>query len=132
MISTEETLELLKTLRGKKSCGLDWICGFLLKLASKELVEELRTLINLSIISGKYYSGWKYCKVLPGFKNKESKIKAKNYSLLANRERCVCSSLWLSVLAWIDPPIPPWLPPAPFNCNYFTADQQTMVISQLP
>ena len=55
-ISEEETLKLLKSLKGKKSCGLDWICGYSLKLASKELAPELTALINISIKTGKFYS----------------------------------------------------------------------------
>ena len=58
-ISENETKKLLKSLKGKKSCGLDWICGYSLKLASKEIVPELQRLINISIESGQFYSKWK-------------------------------------------------------------------------
>ena len=54
------------------------------KLASKELIPELTSLVNITLRTGKYYSGWKYCKVLPAFKNKGSKFEAKNYRPLAN------------------------------------------------
>ena len=75
-LSEAEVIKLVKSLKGKKSCGLDWICGFTLKLAAQELVPERRSLINTSLITGRFYSKWKYTKVLPGFKNKGSKFSA--------------------------------------------------------
>ena len=65
-LNHEEMEKLLKSLKGKKSCGIDWICGYSLKLASKELTPELGKLINISIRTGSFYSKWKYSKVLPG------------------------------------------------------------------
>ena len=46
-ITAEEMNKLIKGLKGKKSCGLDWICGFSLKIAAPTLAEELRFLTNL-------------------------------------------------------------------------------------
>ena len=83
-ISEEETKKLIKSLKGKKSCGLDWICGYSLKLASNELSPELEKLINISIKSGQFYSKWKLSKVLPGFKNKGSKFDATFYRPISN------------------------------------------------
>ena len=76
--------KLLKSLKGKKSCGIDWICGYSLKLASKELIPELGKLINISIRTGSFYSKWKYSKVLPGFKNKGSKFDSSFYRPISN------------------------------------------------
>ena len=83
-ISREETEKLIKTMKGKKSCGLDWICGYSLKLASKDLTDELEQLINISIKNGQFYSKWKLSKVLPGFKNKGSKFDASFYRPISN------------------------------------------------
>ena len=83
-ISEEDTYKLLKKLKGKKSCGLDWICGYSLKLASKELAPELRQMINISIKTGQFYSKWKFSKVLPGYKNKGSKFDAAFYRPISN------------------------------------------------
>ena len=63
---------------------MDWICGFSLKLASKELISELTALINLSIKNGAFYSKWKKTKVLPGFKNKGTRYEAKFYRPISN------------------------------------------------
>ena len=54
-LSEADVIKLIKSLKGKRSCGLDWICGFTLKLAAKELVPELRSLINTSLLTGRFY-----------------------------------------------------------------------------
>ena len=63
---------------------MDWICGYSLKLAAIPLISELTVLTNLSIKEGKFYSGWKKTKVLPGFKNKGSRCDAKFYRPISN------------------------------------------------
>ena len=68
----------------KKSCGLDWICGFSMKIAATELLNELMFITNLSIRTNKFSSNWKYTKVLPGFKNKGSRYEAKFYRPISN------------------------------------------------
>ena len=83
-LTEDEAAKLIKTLKGKKSSGTDWICGQSLKLASKELLPELTSLINITIRTGCYYSKWKYSKVLPGFKNKGSKFDASFYRPISN------------------------------------------------
>ena len=83
-VNDEEILKLIKCLKGKKSSGLDWICGYSLKLAAKLLLPELKVLVNLTFRHGKYYSKWKKTKVLPGFKNKGSKFDAKFYRPISN------------------------------------------------
>ena len=83
-IDDMETVKLIKRLKGKKSCGLDWICGYSLKIASGELRKEIRTLVNLNLRKGKFYSEWRKTKVLPGFKNKGSKFDAKFYRPISN------------------------------------------------
>ena len=83
-VEDDDVEKSIKTLKGKKSCGMDWICGYTLKLASKLLVKELGRLINISIRTGKFYSGWKCSKVLPGYKNKGSAFDAAFYRPIAN------------------------------------------------
>ena len=83
-LNTEDTKKLLKSLKGKKSSGLDWICGYSLKIASATLVEELRALINLSIREGKFVDSWKCAKVLPAWKNKGTRFELKHYRPLSN------------------------------------------------
>ena len=83
-ITSEEMNKLIKGLKGKKSCGLDWICGFSLKIAAPELADELKFLTNLSIRTNKFSSKWKYAKILPGYKNKGSRYEAKYYRPISN------------------------------------------------
>ena len=88
MIDPEEMKKLIKRMKGKKACGLDWICGFSLKAAASLLNTELAFLINLSLKTGKFASSWKIAKVLPGFKNKGSKFDAKFYRPLSIFQKC--------------------------------------------
>ena len=83
-ISEAETRKLIKKMKGKRSCGLDWICGFSWKLAAPELIPEITALVNISIRSGKFYSKWKQAKVLPGYKQKGSKFDSKSYRPISN------------------------------------------------
>ena len=83
-ITESETRKLIKKMKGKRSCGLDWICGFSLKLAAPELIPEITALVNISIRSGKFYTKWKQAKVLPGYKCKGSKFDCKFYRPISN------------------------------------------------
>ena len=79
-----EVKELLKTITGKKSLGLDWICSYSLKMVAAELLPELKAIINLSIRTGKFGTEWKNSKVLPGWKNKGSRSDSKFYRPISN------------------------------------------------
>ena len=83
-INEETTRKLIKKMKNKKSCGLDWICGISLKLAAPFLIPEITALVNITIRNGSFYSKWKRSKVLPGFKNKGSKFDAKFYRPISN------------------------------------------------
>ena len=84
MVDDDHIRKLIKKLKGKTSCGFDWICGFSIKLAADVLLEELTVLINLSLKAGKFSTDWKRAKVLPGFKHKGSKFDSKFYRPLSN------------------------------------------------
>ena len=83
-LSSDEVKKLLKNLKGKKSLGLDWICGYSLKISSATLSEELGALINISIREGKFVEKWKCAKVLPAWKNKGTRFELKYYRPLSN------------------------------------------------
>ena len=53
-LNEEEVIKLMKALKGKKSSGPDWICGYSFKLASKELIPELTSLVNITLRTGKF------------------------------------------------------------------------------
>ena len=69
-LSDEEVSKLVKKMKGKKSCGLDWICGYSLKIVAKDLIPELGELINITFRRGSFTPQWKISKILPAFKNK--------------------------------------------------------------
>ena len=48
-VSELEMRSILKKMSGKKSCGLDWICGYSLKIAAEILEPEIRWIVNLTI-----------------------------------------------------------------------------------
>ena len=83
-LNNVEVKKLLKNLKGKKSLGLDWICGYSLKISSSILSEELGALINISIRKGKFADKWKCAKVLPAWKNKGTRFELKYYRPLSN------------------------------------------------
>ena len=83
-IDDDEVKELLKTITGKKSLGMDWICSYSLKMVAKDLAPELKSIINLSLRSGHFGTKWKLSKVLPGWKNKGSRTDSKFYRPISN------------------------------------------------
>ena len=83
-LDDEAMKKLLKSLKGKKSSGMDWICGYSLKIGASLLSEELKTIINLCFRSGKFVNKWKCAKILPAWKNKGTRFELKFYRPLAN------------------------------------------------
>ena len=70
--------EVLKNMKSSKSCGIDFIDSFVLKLACDELTPGITHIVNLSIKCEHFPSMWKKSKVIPLFK-KEDPTLAKNY-----------------------------------------------------
>ena len=83
-LDDEAMKKLLKSLKGKKSSGMDWICGYSLKIGASLLSEELKTIINLCFRSGKFVKKWKCAKILQAWKNKGTRFELKFYRPLAN------------------------------------------------
>ena len=100
-VTEEELKKILKKMNGKKACGLDWICGYSLKLVGQILEQEIRHVINLTIRNKSYVNVWKCAKVHPGFKNKGNKSELKFYRPISNlneiskiAERCVYNQMY--------------------------------------
>ena len=83
-LDDEDITKLLKSLKGKKSLGMDWICGYSLKISSKCLKSELKELINHSIMKNKFVDKWKCSKILPGWKNKGTRFELQFYRPISN------------------------------------------------
>jgi len=77
-VSEKVVLGLLKSLKPKKSCGIDGITAEIVKIGAEVLVVPLTYLVNCSIKTGKYPSNWKIAKVIAVHKKGDKKI-LKNY-----------------------------------------------------
>ena len=81
-VNEGDVLKTLKSLKSKKSFGMDGITSEVLKLGAEVLVVLLTYLINHSIIIGKYPTEWKTSKVIPLHKKLDKKL-LKNYRPVA-------------------------------------------------
>ena len=70
--------EVIKNMKSSKSCGIDFIDSYILKLATDELTPGITHIVNLSIKCEHFPSMWKKSKVIPLFKKEDPTI-AKNY-----------------------------------------------------
>ena len=74
--------KILASLKNSKSCGLDSIDTFTLKLAAPYIIPALTHLVNLSIATQTFPSMWKTSKVIPLYK-KDDPLCPKNYRPVA-------------------------------------------------
>ena len=65
---------LLKKRKGNRSCGIDYIDGYSIKLAAPLIEDILLHLVNISIESSLYPSLWKVNKVSPQFKKGDKSL----------------------------------------------------------
>ena len=100
-VTEVEMLKVMKKMHGKKSCGLDWMCGYSLKMVHDVIEPEIRHIINLTIRNSSYVHSWKCARVLPSFKNKGNRSDLKFYRPLSNiseiskiAEKCVYNQLY--------------------------------------
>ena len=70
-ITATKLRKYLKKLKGNRSCGIDFIDGYSIKLAAPIIEEVLLHLVNLSIKVSKYPQFWKSSKINPHFKKGE-------------------------------------------------------------
>ena len=68
-INLRKLRKLLKKRKGNRSCGIDYIDGYSIKLAAPLIEDILLHLVNTSIDNSIYPSLWKVNKVSPQFKN---------------------------------------------------------------
>ena len=81
-VSESEVLKILKSLKPKKSYGIDGITAEVLKLGADVLVVPLTYIINFSIVTGKHPTNWKISKVIPLHKKGDKRF-LKNYRPVA-------------------------------------------------
>ena len=78
VINRQQLRKLIKRMKGGKSCGVDGIDSYSLKLAAPLLEDALEHLINLSIKTGTFSTFWKHQMVFPQHKKSDKTI-TKNY-----------------------------------------------------
>ena len=67
-VSENEILKIIKSLKNKKSYGIDGISSVLLKSISNEIVKPLTLIINQSLETGIFPNAFKTSKVIPIYK----------------------------------------------------------------
>ena len=77
-----QVLEIIEKLKKSKSCGLDKIDTYIIKLIRFEILPSLTHIINLSIQTSTFPTGWKKAKVIPLLK-KDDPLDPKNYRPVA-------------------------------------------------
>ena len=77
-ISIQKLRKILKKRKGNRSCGIDYIDGYSVKLAAPLIEDILLHLVNLTIEKSEYPSLWKVNKVSPQFQ-KGDKTKGENW-----------------------------------------------------
>ena len=77
-VHPDDISKIIQNLKSSKSCGLDNIDSFVLKLACEELTPAITHVVNLSIGQSYFPSTWKTSKVIPLFKKGDSTVQ-KNY-----------------------------------------------------
>ena len=77
-VHPEEIGKIINNLKSSKTCGLDNIDSYVLKLAAEELTPSITHIVNLSITKNLFPSLWKSSKVIPLFKKEDSSL-PKNY-----------------------------------------------------
>ena len=82
-ISPDEVDKMIKNLKNSKSCGVDNLDTYILKLTRQHIVPSICHILNLSIQSRKFPTKWKVAKVVPLYKGKGSKFDTKNYRPVA-------------------------------------------------
>ena len=70
-IDSYKLRKILKKLKGNRSCGIDFIDGYLIKLAAPLIEHVLLHLVNISIDKSRYPQLWKVSKINPHFKKGE-------------------------------------------------------------
>ena len=81
-VHPDEIEKIISGLKSTKSCGLDNIDSFVIKLAKNELVPAITHIVNLSISQETFPKAWKNAKIIPLHKKNE-RTEPKNYRPVA-------------------------------------------------
>ena len=103
-IHPDKVEQILSNLKNSKSCGLDGIDTFSLKLAGQLLIPPITHIINLSIETHQFPSSWKVAKIIPLFK-KGDPLNPKSYRPVASLpilSKVLEKAVFLQVMDYMD------------------------------
>ena len=100
-----DTVEaILSGLKNSKSCGLDTIDTFTLKLAGPYILPAITHIVNLSIATQSFPTMWKTAKVIPLFK-KEDPLSPQNYrpvAILPILSKILEKAIFIQIIQYMD------------------------------
>jgi hypothetical protein len=81
-VHPDEIKKIILDLKNSKSCGMDQIDTFIIKLVLDEILPAATHIVNLSLEAKAFPSSWKVAKVIPLLK-KDDPLDPKNYRPVA-------------------------------------------------
>ena len=81
-VNVDKIKKLLRNLKNTKSCAVDDLDNFCVKISSDIIAQPLHHIITLSIMQNKFPTSWKYSKIVPLHK-KGCTLERKNYRPVA-------------------------------------------------
>ena len=96
--------QILASLKNSKSCGLDTIDTFTLKLAGPYILPAITHIVNLSIATQSFPTMWKTAKVIPLFK-KEDPLNPQNYrpvAILPILSKILEKDIFIQIMEYMD------------------------------
>ena len=103
-VDPDEIEKIISGLKSTKSCGLDNIDSFVIKLAKNELVPAITHIVNLSISQETFPKAWKNAKIIPLHKKNE-RTEPKNYcpvALLSILSKIMEKSVFQQVIKYME------------------------------
>ena len=103
-VHPDVVLGILSSLKNTKSCGIDNIDSYVLKIAKFELVPAITHIVNLCISTGTFPQQWKLAKVVPLHK-KDSKSLPENYrpvALLCVMSKILEKTVFLQLIGYFE------------------------------
>ena len=99
--------KIIGELKDSKSCGIDYIDSYVLKLVRTEITPVVTHIINLSIISAVFPSSYKISKVVPHFKSKGDRLDPSSYrpvALLPIISKILERAVYLQMVEYMENP----------------------------
>ena len=103
-VSPDTVSKIIKSMKSSKTCGLDNIDSYIIKLALNEILPAVTHIVNLSIIQKRFPSSHKCAKVVPLHK-KLNKLDPKNYrpvALLPILSKIIEKAIFLQTIEYLE------------------------------